>query len=58
MSDDQTNNQFQSDRLSEYQLESIVGGGGMISVNYPCDICGEAFRSFDMLTKHTNNKHR
>lgn len=58
MTDDQTYNQFQSDRLSEYQLESIVGGAGMISVNYPCDICGEAFKTAELLTQHTSTKHR
>lgn len=57
MNDDQTNNQLQSDHLTEYQLESIVGGAGMITVNYPCDICGETFRSYDLLTKHTSTKH-
>lgn len=57
MNDDQTNNQPTAEHLTEYQLESIVGGAGPIGVSYPCDICGQSFKSYDMLTNHTNSKH-
>jgi hypothetical protein len=46
--------------LSDDQLSEIAGGGGrpgMISVDYPCDVCGELFTSNDALTRHKSQKH-
>lgn len=46
--------------LSDDQLSEIAGGGGkpgMISINFPCDVCGELFSTVDALDRHKRLKH-
>ena len=45
--------------LSDDQLGEIAGGGkpGMMSIDYPCDVCGELFTSYDALTRHKSQRH-
>lgn len=60
MSDSATPAQHDHQPLSDDQLSEIAGGGGppgMISVNYPCDVCGELFTSNDALTRHKSKVH-
>jgi hypothetical protein len=60
MSDSATPAQHDHQPLSDDQLSEIAGGGGRpgtISINYPCDVCGELFTSNDALTRHMSQKH-
>ncbi len=47
--------------LSDDQLSEIAGGGGrpgMISINYPCDLCSvPPFDSSDALARHKSKEH-
>lgn len=58
MYNNQSDDRTPSRKISDNDLEAIVGGGaGTISVNYPCDVCGESFRTYDALTRHTQQNH-
>lgn len=61
MSDSATPAQHDHQPLSDDQLSEIAGGGGrpgMISINYPCDLCDvPPFDSNDALTRHKSRVH-
>ena len=55
MSDASTPVRHDDQPLSDDQLSEIAGGGGgRISIDYPCD-CGEVFRSSDALARHKSS---